>query len=232
MSDSRLKAFRESFAPFDDGNASSRAADVLLSSTGGQSFAPGSAGDSLPILLTHDLSNRDSLELFVRTANSLAGAGSSVVVGFNHSRVVSDPGLVQVLDSLSPDIHVLPRKGMFAQTASEFAASEQFIRNDRFGFVEGRNSYISALEREAERLYGNIRFSFAVSWAWTTLYSLDFAPMECQPIVELPILIATSAICGRGAFHRGLGSFTSSRASTKFWYLAPRTNTGSIRTLI
>lgn len=164
VSDSRLKAFRESFAPFDDGNASSRAADVLLSSTGGQSFAPGSAGDSLPILLTHDLSNRDSLELFVRTANSLAGAGSSVVVGFNHSRVVSDPGLVQVLDSLSPDIHVLPRKGMFAQTASEFAASEQFIRNDRFGFVEGRNSYISALEREAERLYGNIRFSFAVSW--------------------------------------------------------------------
>lgn len=164
VSGSRLKALRESFAPLDDGYASSRAVDVLLSSTGVQTFAPGSDADSLPILLTHDLSNRDSLELFVRTANSLAGAGVSVVVGFNHSRVVSDPGLVEVLDSLSPDIHVLPRKGMFAQTASEFAASEHFIRNDRFGFFEGRNPYLSALEREAQRLYGNIRFSLTVSW--------------------------------------------------------------------
>lgn len=164
LSLSHMKELRDSFAPFDDGNASARAVDVLLSSTGAEAVALGSDADSSPILLTHDLSNRDSLEAFVRTANALVASNRSVMVVFNQSRVAADPGLVEVLDSLSPDIHVLPRKGMFVQNAAEFAASEQFIRNDSFVCVEGANPYLDALAREAYRLFGSIRFSLAVSW--------------------------------------------------------------------
>src|SRR5699024_1485530 len=112
----------------------------------------------------HDLSNRDSLEAFVRPANSLESAGYSVVDVFNQSRVTSDIGLVEVLDRLAPDIHVLPRKGMFVQSVSEFAASEQFLLNDELVDVGGSSPYLDALEREAFRIFGNIRFSLAVSW--------------------------------------------------------------------
>lgn len=164
LSTRRMKELRDTFAPFDDGKASSRAADVLLASTGIETEGNESRFNTSPILLTHDLSNRDSLEAFVRTANSLESAGYSVVVVFNQTRVTSDIGLVEVLDRLSPDIHVLPRKGMFVQSVSEFAASEQFLLNDELVDVGGSSPYLDALEREAFRIFGNIRFSLAVSW--------------------------------------------------------------------
>src|SRR5699024_9477505 len=111
LSTRRMKELRDTFAPFDDGKASSRAADVVRASPGIETAGNESRFHTSPILLTHDLSNRDSLAAFVRTAISLESAGYSVVVVFNQTRVTSDIGLVEVLDRLAPDIHVLPRKG-------------------------------------------------------------------------------------------------------------------------
>lgn len=164
LSSTHMKQLRDTFAPLDDGEASSRAVDALLASTGTQLGGHMSDRESSPVLFTHDLASRDSIEAFVRTANTLAESGRSIVVVFNQSSVVSDPGLVEVLDLLSPDIHVLPRKGMFVQTVSEFSASEQFLLNDEMVDVEDSNPYLEALEREASRLFGSIRFSLAVAW--------------------------------------------------------------------
>lgn len=166
ISESEMETYRESYASFDDGNAATRAVDILLEGPPSKEVGSGQNQFGRPILMAHGLRNRDSLEAFIETANAIADSGEVVVVAFDHSAVVADPGLVQVLYKLSDSIQVLPRKGMFIRNSNEYHVTESYYDSGFFAQIEGSEAFSEAVEREAYRLFGDICFSLAVCWGF------------------------------------------------------------------
>lgn len=159
-----LLGYREEYASLDDGSAAVRAVDTLFSNSEGK---PGGSDESFAparILLTHSLDNRDSLEEFIYTANDLSRRDVTVVVVFNHSALKRDRALVAVLDRLSSEILVLPRKGKLVATAAESIANRGFYDQDEFASPDAEELYARAMRREAARLFGECHFSLALSW--------------------------------------------------------------------
>lgn len=178
LSTQELESFREKFAPLDDGGAAERANNALTSDSRARTGQPrDTESEHMPILMVHGLENRDSLEAFVRTANHLAASGQQVVVAFNHSAVVADPALVEVLDTLLPSVSVLPRKGRIFERVDEYASNATFMRRDDFVGDMSRSNYESTIRREAHRLFGSAVFSTAISWGADTALWLALCGM-------------------------------------------------------
>lgn len=158
-----MSLHRQRFALHDDGYASSRAIDALLSEDRATPCSEVDNGTK-PILMTHALRNRDSLESFIRAANGLAMEGATVVVCFDYSEARSDNQVFEVLESLSSDIRVLPRKGMLVRTPDEYQATESFYESGSFTLTDGRNAFLAAIRREGRRLFGQMEFGLALCW--------------------------------------------------------------------
>ena len=184
LSAEQLTAFRRKFSPLDDGMASARAANLLLRPCEVNNRKGNADGDLKPILMVHGLKNRDSLEAFIRTANHLAREERTVIVSFDHSAVASDHELHVVLDRISPDVCVIPRKGRIFEGADEYSSNATFNRRDRFVGDNGRDNYIRTARREANRLFGGTLFSTVIAWGidsslWVALCA-EGVDAECR----------------------------------------------------
>ncbi|MDY6049916.1 MAG: CDP-glycerol glycerophosphotransferase family protein [Corynebacterium sp.] len=194
--------FRESYAPFDDGQAARRAVEIMLESDG-LIHLPAKAKKTL--LIHSSLTNISSSYTLINNLQNLDFEEWEVTLTFDHAAVLLDHTLPNLLDSLPPEVRVYPRKGgMIARLQERGVANKLYSVGAGDLTPRERELYRQSLRREAVRLFGGNRFDIVVEWGlegafWTALIAegveasarwlvLD-RPLDRDSLVEHPNLL-------------------------------------------
>lgn len=164
----------DKFVPFDDGTAASRCVKTMVTSSG--IIEPTNKAKK-QLLIHYSFNSIVGTENIVSQLKELNNEWDVTLI-LDHSLVVVDTTLPEVLDNLPGDIRVIPRKGGLVANAEESQVSNILYGGGSNEINEfHKSSYRSAMQREYYRLLGNNKFDKAIlfgeySTFWTAFFAL------------------------------------------------------------
>ena len=166
-------SFRDRFFPYEDGHASRRVWDELLS----EASVPASGSSQRVLVYAGPFIPNGITSSALNLLHALNKDGFDVTLALEADSIADHPERLERVGQLPANISIYSRSGAMAMTLEERWNVEQFNQWHRFYSERMRKIYDSAFQFEFRRLFGTTKFDVSINFEgyvrlWASLFSI------------------------------------------------------------